>query len=259
MKAKHISINQQQQQRTLTYSGIIFLLLVWCLLTYGKFINPLYLPSPSQVIAECSRLFQRGILLRFTIDSITRVAIGWASACLLAVPIGIAIGISRRANALFKPAIVFARYLPVVALLPLTILYFGFGEVQKYFIIFLGSFFQLVLMVADTISTIPRNYYRTGIMLGANQQQIVRRILLPAATPGILDSMRITVGWAWTYMVIAEMVASHSGLGYMILSAQQFLATDRIFGGLLIIGFLAVVTDFLFRSLIRWLTPWNDR
>ena len=239
-------------------SGLGLFLCLWCLLSHSGAIDHIFLPAPSRVAHECLRLFQKGILLHFTLASIGRVAFGWFAAVLLAVPIGLMIGVSRRAAALFQPAILFARYLPVVALLPLSMLYLGTGNMQKCFIVFLGSFFQLVLMVANTIRAVPHDYVRAGSTIGMSDVQVFRHILFPYAWPGILDNTRITIGWAWTYLVIAEMFGAHTGLGHMIFSAQHYLATDRMFVGLIIIGIIGVLTDYLFRIFIEAIVPWKE-
>jgi NitT/TauT family transport system permease protein len=166
---------------------------------------------------------------------------------------------SRRFQALCAPLMEFARYLPVVALVPLTLLYFGIGDVQKFAVIFLGTFFQLVLMVADTAAGVPRDLMQAAATLGATKRQRYWLVLVPGALPGLMDDLRITVGWAWTYLVVAELVAANSGLGYMILRAQRFLAIDRIFAGLVIIGLLGLATDFLFKWLTRVAVPWSEK
>ncbi len=239
-------------------SGIGLFIFLWCILSYSGAVNRILLPAPTRVTSECLRLFQKGILLHFTLDSVIRVAIGWGVAVILAVPIGIMIGVSRRAAALFQPAILFARYLPVVALVPLSMLYLGTGDIQHCFIVFLGSFFQLVLMVANSMRSVPADFIRAGSTLGMSDRQVFHHILMPCAWPGILNDTRVTIGWAWTYLVVAEMVGAHSGLGHLIFSAQRFLATERLFGGLIIIGLIGLLTDYLFRMLIDVLVPWKD-
>lgn len=151
------------------------------------------------------------------------------------------------------------RYLPVVALVPLTLLYCGIGEEQKYAIIFLGTFFQLLLMVADSVSAVDGTLLSSASTLGANRRQRYLRVLFPAALPALLDNMRLTIGWAWTYLVVAEMVAANAGLGYMVLKSQRFLATDMIFAGLLVIGLVGLLTDRLFLLISRLAVPWHER
>jgi NitT/TauT family transport system permease protein len=147
----------------------------------------------------------------------------------------------------------------VVALVPLTILYFGIGEPQKFAIIFLGTFFQLVLMIADTVSAVDRNLLNAARTLGTGKWHTYTLVLFPAALPGFLDSFRITIGWAWTYLVVAEMVSANSGLGYIVLKSQRFLATDKIFSGLIIIGLIGLITDAALKLLTKMIVPWYER
>ena len=144
-------------------------------------------------------------------------------------------------------------------LVPLTLLYLGIDETQKYTIIFLGTFFQLVLMVCDTVSGVDANLINAAKTLGAGKLQVYKEVIFPAALPGLMDDFRLTIGWAWTYLVVAEMVAAQNGLGYMILRSQRYLATDTIFAGLILIGLIGLVTDFLFRILTRLVAPWHER
>lgn len=243
----------------LALTSFAVLLILWSGVSYGGLIKELFLPLPHRVVLAFADMYREGILLIYTWDSVYRVMVGWSLAVALAVPLGLFIATSRRGAALFAPLMEFARYLPVVALVPLTLLYFGIGDGQKFAIIFLGTFFQLVLMVADSVAGVPRDLPRAAATLGASRRQIYRLVLLPGALPGIMDDLRITVGWAWTYLVVAELVAANSGLGYMILKAQRFLAIDRIFAGLLMIGVLGLLTDWLFKMLTRVVVPWSEK
>jgi NitT/TauT family transport system permease protein len=202
---------------------------------------------------------REGTLASFTWASTYRILVGWSLSVVAALPLGMLIATSKKVRAVFQPMTEFMRYLPVVALVPLTLLYFGIGEGQKYAIIFLGTFFQLLLMVADSVSSVDLNLLNSAATLGANRSQRYFRVLLPAALPALMDDLRLTIGWAWTYLVVAEMVAADSGLGYMVLKSQRFLETDKIFAGLLIIGLVGLVTDWIFRLLARVVVPWHER
>lgn len=254
----------QSEQRRNYYHVIeavtfLLLLLVWCLFTYGGFVDKIFLPSPGDVIHAFVQMAKDGTLLSYTSISIYRVMVGWVVAVIVAVPVGILISTSKIGAAIVQPLIEFMRYLPVVALVPLTLLYFGIGDSQKFMIIFLGTFFQLVLMVSDVVTGVSRDLLRASATLGCTRLQSYRLVLLPAALPGILDNMRITIGWAWTYLVVAELVAADSGLGYMVLKAQRFLQTDVIFTGLIIIGVVGLLTDYIFKVLTRRIVPWRER
>lgn len=242
-----------------TPTSLILLVICWCFLTYGGVVSRIFLPSPSQVMGTGWELWRDGTLLEYTLDSLYRVGVGFILAAILAVPLGILMGSCRLAEVILEPIIDFIRYLPVTALVPLLILYFGIGDLQKMSVIFIGTFFQLVLMIADVTANVPRDLTRAAYTLGANPWQVFHRVLLPASMPGILDNLRITMGWAWTYLVLAELVAANSGLGYMILRAQRFLQTEKIFVGLIVIGILGIITDYLFKIIFRIYLPWSEK
>lgn len=242
-------------------SMVCFLLIIilWCVLTFGGIVSELFLPSPLAVARRIVELYQDGSLWANCFESTTRVVVGWFWSVVVALPCGMLMANSRKFSAFIQPIIEFARYLPVVALVPLTLLYLGIDETQKYTIIFLGTFFQLVLMVCDTVSDVDVNLINAAKTLGASKWQVYGEVILPAALPGLMDDFRLTIGWAWTYLVVAEMVAAQNGLGYMILRSQRYLATDTIFAGLILIGLIGLITDFLFRVLTRIVAPWHER
>jgi NitT/TauT family transport system permease protein len=243
----------------LTAASFLALVGLWSALAYSGSVKELFLPQPHRVLLSFGEMFEEGILFSYAWDSVYRVMVGWAMAVAVAVPLGMAIATSRRCAAVFGPLMEFARYLPVVALVPLTLLYFGIGDLQKFMVIFLGTFFQLVLMVADTTAAVPADLSRAAATLGASRAQTYRLVLMPGALPGIMDDLRITVGWAWTYLVVAELVAANSGLGYMILRAQRVLAIERLFAGLIVIGLLGLATDWLFKLVTRLVVPWSEK
>ena len=248
-------------QPTQALSLICFCLIIaaWCAASYSGRVSEIFLPTPTAVVEKIISMARDGSLWANCWASIRRVMVGWFWSVVVAVPMGMLMANSKKFSAFVQPIIEFARYLPVVALVPLTLLYLGIGENQKYTIIFLGTFFQLVLMVCDTVSGVDRNMINAARTLGASRFQVYREVILPAALPGLMDDLRLTIGWAWTYLVVAEMVAASNGLGYMILKSQRYLATDTIFAGLILIGLIGLVTDWLFRLLTRVVAPWHER
>ena len=245
--------------RWLSIVSFFVIMAAWCLITYGGLVKPLFVPSPSDVIHQLVLAFQDGSLWLNCGASTRRVMVGWFLSALVALPCGMLMARSPKFTAIVQPVIEFVRYLPVVALVPLTILYLGIGETQKYIIIWLGTFFQLVLMVCDTVASVDKNQINAARTLGTNKYQVYKEVIFPASLPGLLDDFRLTIGWAWTYLVVAEMVAASDGLGYIILKSQRFLATDVIFMGLFLIGFIGLVTDFLMKLLTKLLVPWRRR
>ncbi len=242
----------------LTLSSFAFFLIIWSILTYGSFVDPLFLPSPGRVFQAGADLF---LDLGFTTDilnSVYRVMIGFIIAAVIGVPIGLIMGTYKIAEALTEPVVGFIRYMPASAFIPLFILWLGIGDIEKVAIIFVGSFFQLVLMVAVVAKNVHKDMLETAYTLGAKRFQVIRKILLPASLPGIVDTLRIIVGWAWTYIIVAELVASASGIGYMIISAQRMLRTGNIIFGILTIGMLGLITDYFFKWLYNKLFPWVE-
>jgi NitT/TauT family transport system permease protein len=242
----------------LALSSFAFFLVLWSILTYGGFVDPLFLPSPGRVFQAGVDLFYE---LGFTTDilnSVYRVMMGFIIAAIIGVPIGLIMGTFKVAEAVTEPVVGFIRYMPASAFIPLFILWLGIGDVEKIAIIFVGSFFQLVLMVAVVAKNVHKDMLETAYTLGAKRFQVIRKVLLPASLPGIVDTLRIIVGWAWTYIIVAELVASASGIGYMIISSQRMLRTGNIIFGILTIGMLGLITDFFFKWLYHKLFPWVE-
>ena len=159
-------------------------------------------------------------------------------------------------QALLEPLTDFIRYMPAVAFIPLVMLWVGIDEGAKVAIIFVGTFFQMVLMVAEDVRRVPMAQIEAAQTMGASTREVVEKVILPSAKPALLDTLRVTMGWAWTYLVVAELVAANSGLGFAILKAQRFLQTDKIFAGILLIGLIGLAIDQLFRLAHRKAFPW---
>jgi NitT/TauT family transport system permease protein len=233
------------------------LAVLWWAATSLELVPSLFLPSPRAVLTRLAELGSSGKLLGDTLVSIYRITVGFLISTLLALPIGVLIGSYRTWEAAIEPLVDFIRYMPVVAFVPLTILWTGTGDLQKFLIIWIGTFFQQVLLVMDSVKSVPRDFINLGRTLAMPERIILTRIILPSAMPAIWDSMRISLGWAWTWLVVAELVAATSGLGYRITTAQRFFQTDTIFGYLLLLGILGLATDqgmkLASRGLFRYL------
>jgi NitT/TauT family transport system permease protein len=233
------------------------LAVLWYAATAAGLVRPLFLPSPGQVINRLAELWRSGQLTADVSISIYRITLGFLISTVLALPVGVLIGCYRVWEAAIEPFVDFIRYMPVVAFVPLTILWTGTGDSQKFLIIFIGTFFQQVLLVMDNVKSVPREFINLGRTLQMPEWRILQRIVLPSSMPAIWDSMRISLGWAWTWLVVAELVAATSGLGYRITTAQRFFQTDLIFGYLLILGILGLTTDQIMkyagRRLFRYL------
>ena len=239
--------------------SFLLVILAWCVLSYGHIVSGLILPTPTKVIVSVVKLWSAGELWPDIKISVFRIAVGFLASAVLAIPLGILIGAYKSVEAAQEPLIGFIRYIPVPALIPLVMVAAGIGESAKILLIFLGTYFQMVIIVADVTRQVPRDLLSAGRTLGASRLQLLFSVLLPATVPGLLETCRTMIGWAWTYLVIAEVVATDSGLGYRIMKAQRFLRTDEIFVGLLILGLLGLATDMAFKWATPRLVPWADQ
>ncbi len=236
--------------------GLLLPLVAWAIVSASGWVDPVFLPGPMTVLERMHFWLMEDDLITDTSISIYRVVAGFALSAALALPLGLLIGAFRPVEALLEPLTDFIRYMPAVAFIPLVMLWFGIEESAKIAIIFIGTFFQMVLMVAENVRLVPTAQIEAAQTMGATRGEIIRLVLLQSAKPAMLDTLRITMGWAWTYLVVAELVASNSGLGYSILKAQRFLKTDTIFAGIILIGVIGLLMDQAFRWLHRRAFPY---
>ena len=228
----------------------------WCVLSYGGLVRSDFLPTPDAVLRAGAAGLKDGSLLQDTAVSVTEIMSGFIIASVVAVPVGILMGSYRVVEAAVEPVTNFVRYLPVSALIPLLILWVGIDMSEKISVIFIGTFFQQLIMVADVSRSVPQDLLDVSYTLGTTPRSVVWRVLIPATLPGVMDTLRVTLGWAWTYLVVAELVAADKGLGYFILNSMRGLFTDQIFLGIIVIGLLGLLTDQIFKFLRNWMLPW---
>ena len=193
--------------------GIAFFVLfvaLWSFATLGGFVSKTFLADPLTMVREGVALFTQHGFAKDVAITIWRVVGGFVLAAAFAVPLGIMMGAYKPIEAFFEPFVSFARYLPASAFIPLLILWAGIGEMQKLLVIFIGSFFQIVLMVAVTVGATRRDLVEAAYTLGANANGVVRRVLLPSAAPSIAETLRLVLGWAWTYVIVVARPLSKS-------------------------------------------------
>ena len=212
---------------------------------------------PITMVKEGYALFAQHGFAKDVGITIWRVVGGFVLAAALAVPLGIAMGAYKPIEAFFEPFVSFARYLPASAFIPLLILWAGIGEMQKLLVIFIGSFFQIVLMVAVSVGATRRDLIEAAYTLGADARGVVRRVMLPNSSPAIAESLRLVLGWAWTYVIVAELIGASSGIGHMITDSQALLNTGQIIFGIIVIGIIGLISDFLFKWANHALFPWS--
>ncbi len=256
MKLIAKTISRQRYTRLAVLSGVISVS-IWSLLTYGGFVPHLFLPSPTDVVFGVVDLFVNYNFAGDILVSIYRILLGFLVSALLAIPIGILLGTSRSIEAFLEPVNDFVRYLPVVAFIPLCILWVGIGNAEKVLVIFIGTYFQLVLLVAAETEKVPKDYIDMALTVGASEKDIIIHVILPAALPGIFDSLRIAMGWAWSYLVVAEIVAAENGIGFTIMQGLRFLKTEHVMAAMLILGFLGLGFDLAFKVTSKILFRWR--
>jgi NitT/TauT family transport system permease protein len=240
--------------------GLAFFVLffaAWAAATFGGYVSPTFLADPLTMVREGVNLMvQHGFIKDIGI-TIWRVFGGFLLAAAIGIPLGMMMGAYKPVEAFFEPFISFSRYLPASAFIPLLILWAGTGEAQKLLVIFVGSFFQIVLMVAVAVGNTRRDLVEAAYTLGASDRGIVTRVLFPAAAPEIAEISRLVLGWAWTYVIVAELIGASSGIGHMIMDSQALLNTGQIIFGIVVIGIIGLVSDYLFKALNRRLFPWS--
>lgn len=236
--------------------GLLAPLVLWWGASSLAGVDKVFMPGPVDVYHRLVSWFTEDELMSDVWISVYRVTMGFALSAVIALPLALMIGTFRPVQALLEPLTDFIRYMPAVAFIPLVMLWVGIEESSKIAIIFIGTFFQMVLMMAEDIRRVPLAQIEAAQTMGADRGETVKLVIFQAAKPALLDTLRVTMGWAWTYLVVAELVAANSGLGYSILKAQRFLQTDKIFVGIILIGLIGLVMDQLFRLAHRKAFPW---
>jgi taurine transport system permease protein len=245
---------------TVTIGGLF---LLWFVVTNAGLVKPLFLPSPQAVFEKFIDVsvhgFSNSTLWQHTLASLYRVFTAFFLACITAIPLGIMMGVSRVTSGIFDPPIEFYRPLPPLAYLPLVIIWFGIGEFSKILLIYLAMFAPIVISARAGVMSVSIEPIHAAYSMGATPLQVVRHVILKSALPEIFTGMRIGIGVGWTTLVAGEMVAATRGLGFMVLNAAEFLASDVVIMGIIVIGFFAFAFDLLMRRLERLLVPWEGK
>ncbi len=239
--------------------GVSFFILffaLWSAVTFSGWVPKNFLADPLTMVRSGYDLLVNQGFIKDIGMTVWRVLGGFLIATALAVPLGVLMGAYKPIEAFFEPFVSFARYLPASAFIPLLILWAGIGEAQKLSLIFIGSFFQLVLMIAVSVGNTRRDLVEAAYTLGASDRGIVTRVLMPSSAPEIAETLRMVLGWAWTYVIVAELIGASSGIGHMITDSQALLATDQIIFGIIVIGLIGLASDYAFKGFNRKLFPW---
>jgi len=242
---------------------VVVLLALWWLASHLRWVPPLFLPTPEIVFerlyeSAAGQLTDAPLAEHFG-WSMFRVFTAFIAACVTAIPIGVAMGVSRVMRGVFDPPIEFYRPLPPLAYLPLIVIWFGIDETAKIVLIYLACFAPLAMAARAGVRSVTIEQINAAYSMGASKWQVIWHVVIPAAMPEIMTGMRIAIGFGWTTLVAAEMVAATVGLGQMVLNASNFLRTDVVIMGIIVIGVVAYLFDLLMRYVERLVVPWKGK
>jgi taurine transport system permease protein len=247
----------------ISFLSVAAVLLLWQAAGVLKLLNPLLLPPPSEIIATAADMavngYMRTSLWRHILISVARAFFAFFMAILAGVPIGLLMGVNPVIRAAIDPFVQFTRPLPKIALIPLVIVWFGIGELSKFFLIFLSSLLSIIVGAAAAVGGVAQSRVRVAQMLGANRRQIFFNVILPNTLPELFTSVRLSIGVGWTALVAAELVASDAGLGWMVMNAGDYLRTDVVILGILFLGLIGYALDLLLVFLQKRCVPWTGK
>jgi taurine transport system permease protein len=261
-KTSAFKVPGEGNSATISVITVVTLVILWFIITNMGWVKPLFLPSPQavwqQFVAYLTGAANDKPLWQHFTASMLRVFSAFLLACVTAIPIGIAMGMSRVARGIFDPPLEFYRPLPPLAYLPLIIIWFGIDELPKVLLIFLSCFAPLALAARSGMRSASQEQINAAYSMGASYSQVIKHVILPSALPDILIGMRIAIGFGWTTLVAAT-ISANMGLGQMVLNASNFLRTDIVIMGIIVIGVVAYMFDLLMRWVERKLVPWKGR
>ena len=232
---------------------------IWAAISYAGLVPAMFLPTPTAVLQAGYQMFTQDNLLEDVWVSCARVLAGFLVAAAIGVPMGIAMGTFASMESLFAPFVGTVRYMPVTAFVPLIVIWVGLGEDAKVLIITLGVVLYNAIMVADAVKFIPNEMINVAYTLGATRREVLMKVIIPATFPSVLDTLRVNISGAWNFLVIAELLAAQSGLGFKIIQAQRFLQTEKVLFCIAIIGAIGLVIDYGLKWISQMLTPWADQ
>ncbi|MCK5407135.1 MAG: ABC transporter permease subunit [Candidatus Krumholzibacteria bacterium] len=242
---------------------LVTLSVLWILSGLFKWTDPIFWPSPGAVVGQLATTATEGYRY-FTLwqhigYSVFRVATGVFFGCLVGIPLGFAMGLSTVLRGLFDPIVEFMRPIPPLALIPLVVLWFGIGEKAKIILLFLTALFIMTIAARSGVSSVRISKVHAAYSLGASKWQVLRYVILPNALPEIFTGLRTSMGVCWATVIAAELVAANVGIGFMIMVAANFLSSDLVVLGIIIIGFIGFSIEIAMRWLEGKLIPWKGK
>jgi taurine transport system permease protein len=251
------------KEKMITVGSVVFLLSVWYLLTKTNAVSAVFVPSPYKTWLAFQDLILNGYknnsLLYHLIDSLVRLFIALFLALIIGIPLGLLSGYSTKVQAFLDPVIEFYRPLPPLSYYSLLILWFGIGDMSKVALLFLAAFAPIYIASMSGVKGVSSDRILSARSLGANKWQVFRYIIFPSCLPEIFTGIRTAVGFTYTTLVAAEMVASVSGIGWMVLDASKYLRSDIMFVGIIVLGITGIFIDRLIRQLEKIFVPWKGK
>jgi taurine transport system permease protein len=244
--------------KVISIISFVCFILIWELITRSGLIKPLFLPSPSRVLTTGYNMLMEGNLIVHTLASTRRVLIGFFLAVIVALPLGILLGNSKKLKAVFDPIISIIRPLPSMAWIPLSLLWLGIGEEQKYAIVFMGTVAPALLYTIEATRNVDPILLKAARNFGASEMTVMREVILPGAMPSIFSGMKVVLGLSWTTVISAELVAANEGLGFLIMNGKEYFMTDVVLLGMAMISFTVVIIDFILYRVEKMIMPWRE-
>jgi NitT/TauT family transport system permease protein len=230
--------------------SVLAVVLLWQVAS-TRWVSSILFPTPLQTLQAWAAMVGEGVLLHHVEVSLARIAVGFVIGTLVGVPLGLAMGLFRPVSVVLEPYVQFFRFVPPVAWIIPAILWFGIGETSKIFLIFYTTVFLVLLNTMAGVAAVARNQIRSARCFGASHRQLFLWVSLPATMPHVLTGMRLGMGNSFAAVVGAEFIAAQAGLGFLIIDSGTWMATDRMFAGMLTLGLLGIVADQLFRAITR--------
>lgn len=241
----------------ISIASLLTFLMGWELICRMGYIEPLFLPPPSKILIRATKLIDDGSLMAHTLASTRRVMVGFMISSMVAIPVGIFIGSSQLLKAIFDPFISLLRPLPSMSWIPLSLLWLGISETQKYSIVFMGSFAPSLMYIIEATKRVDPLLILAARNLGASKIDVMREVILPGALPQIIAGLKVMLGIAWTCIISAELVAAKEGLGFMIMNGKEYFQTDTVLLGMVMISLTVMIIDVVFKKFERRLLPWT--
>jgi NitT/TauT family transport system permease protein len=244
--------------RKLAVAGVALFLGLWCLLSYTGLVPDVILPSPTDVMKAFPVLHFEEALVRSAGASFYRVMMGFLLSAAVAIPLGVLMGTFPPVKHFFAPILDPLRFLPISALVPLFIVWFGIEDLQKIMFLFVGTFVYLLPLVVEAVEKVDEVYLQTAMTLGARPRQLIWNVLVPGSLPAIGEALRVMNGVGWTYVILAEVINAPLGLGALITVAGKRSHVDQIFALVLVILVIGIATDFIIRMVNQRLFAWAE-